>query len=281
MGDFVLGKVLEVVAFFPRKAREMRGFLLLALAVTAAMALESKPSPDLVITSADRSLDMSTQLVKQSVKMVVQNGGKQPTQVIHIEAKVGKTYLRTMKTSDGGYAIELKEALAGGSSVTIEVDSVMDGLLKMFPAQVTQKENQLVMFTGNHYLYSPYKVKTQTTKVPLTTDKAPESYSKNLKPTSLSGNTITYGPYKDIAALSVEDLQVHYENNRPFLEITRLHRTLELSIWGNIAVEETVDVRHVGAKLKGSFSRLDFQRENSGVSAVKSFKTVLPASASG
>ena len=75
--------------------------------------------------------------------------------------------------------------------------------------------------------------------------------------------------------------QVHYENNRPFLEITRLHRTLELSMWGNIAVEETVDVRHVGAKLKGSFSRLDFQRENSGVSAVKSFKTVLPASASG
>ena len=145
MIDFVLGEVLEVVAFFPRKAREMGGFLLLALAVTAAMALESKPSPDLVITSADRSvvkvstkigtyescetclqklnfeltqraarapnssvswsfcrsLDMSTQLVKQSVKMVVQNSGKQPTkvvhflvdpahqsQVIHIEAKV-------------------------------------------------------------------------------------------------------------------------------------------------------------------------------------------------
>ena len=146
--NFVLGEVLEVLGFFRRKAREMRGFLLLALALTAAVALESKPSPDLVITSADRSvyeklctkigilnfdscqtcveklnveltlhpeivlklpssvvfcrsLDMSTQLVKQSVKMVVQNGGKQPTkvvhflvdpahqsQVIHIEAKV-------------------------------------------------------------------------------------------------------------------------------------------------------------------------------------------------
>ena len=56
MIDFALGEVLEVVAFYPRKAREMRGFLLLALAVTAAMALESKPSPDLVITSADRSV---------------------------------------------------------------------------------------------------------------------------------------------------------------------------------------------------------------------------------
>ena len=50
---------------------------------------------------------MSTQLVKQSVKMVVQNGGKQPTkvvhflvdpahqsQVIHIEAKVRKLCLK-------------------------------------------------------------------------------------------------------------------------------------------------------------------------------------------
>ena len=48
-------------------------------------------------------------------------------------------------------------------------------------------------------------------------------------------------------------------------------------MWGNIAIEETVDVRHAGAKLKGSFSRYEFQRENSGVSAVKMFKSVLPA----
>ena len=34
-----------------------------------------------------------------------------------------------------------------------------------------------------------------------------------------------------------------------------MERTIELSMWGNIAVEEVVDVRHDGAKLKGSFSR--------------------------
>ena len=101
---------------------------------------------------------------------------------------------------------------------------------------------------------------------------------QSLKPASLNGNTVSYGPYTNVGPWSSEDMSVHYENNRPFLEVTRMERTLELSMWGNIAVEETVDVRHVGAKLKGSFSRLDFQRENSGVSAVKSFKTVLPAS---
>jgi len=176
---------------------------------------------------------------------------------------------------------DLKDALtSGGASLNLEVEVVLDGMLAMYPAELTQKESQLVRFTGNHYVYSPYKVKSQTTKVQLTSDKV-ESYSKSLKPASLSGATVSYGPYKDVAPWSVEELTVHYENNRPFLEVTRLQRTLELSMWGNIAVEETIDIRHVGAKLKGSFSRLDFQRENSGVSAVKSFKTVLPASASG
>ncbi len=70
---------------------------------------------------------------------------------------------------------------------------------------------------------------------------------------------------------------MHYENNNPFLVVSRLERTIELSMWGNIAVEETVDVRHNGAILRGPFSRYEFQRENSGVSSVKSFKTVLPA----
>ena len=52
--------------------------------------------------------------------------------------------------------------------------------------EITQREKQLVLFTGNHYVYTPYKVKTQTTKVVLTTDKAPESYSK-VKPSYYQG----------------------------------------------------------------------------------------------
>ena len=31
---------------------------------------------------------------------------------------------------------------------------------------------------------------------------------------------------------------------------SRLLRTIEVSMWGNIAVEETVDVTHKGAQLK-------------------------------
>jgi oligosaccharyltransferase complex subunit alpha (ribophorin I) len=67
-------------------------------------------------------------------------------------------------------------------------------------------------------------------------------------------------------------LKVHEENNSPFLTVTNLERLVEVSHWGNIAVEEHVDLRHSGAILKGPFSRFDYQRSQDGVSSVKSFK---------
>ena len=75
-------------------------------------------------------------------------------------------------------------------------------------------------------------------------------------------------------------MKIHFENNEPFLVVSQLERNVEVSHWGNIAVWEDIHVSHNGAKLKGSFSRYDYQRQqNSGLSSVKSFKTNLPASA--
>lgn len=74
-------------------------------------------------------------------------------------------------------------------------------------------------------------------------------------------------------SFSQDSLKIHYENNSPFLTITSMIRVIEVSHWGNIAVEETVDLRHTGAVLKGPFSRYDYQRQpDSGISSVKSFK---------
>merc|ERR1712080_557338 len=127
------------------------------------------------------------------------------------------------------------------------------------------------------YCYLAYPVTTQTTTVALASSNV-ESYTKT-KPVSLSDSTITYGPYKDVAAFSSSELIVHGENNSPMLVVSSLSRVIEVSMWGNLAVEETIDVVNRGAELKGSFSRYEFQRENSGVSSVKNFKTLLPAAA--
>merc|ERR1712029_136118 len=160
-----------------------------------------------------------------------------------------------------------------------EVDVLLAKALEMYPKEIVQRERQLVLYSGNHYVLLPYKCKSQTTKITLPSATV-ESYSK-LKPVSMTESTITYGPFANVEAYSSDDMTVHNENNNAFLVVSRLERVLEVSMWGNIAVEETVDVVHKGAVLKGSFSRYEFQRENSGVSAVKSFKTFLPASANG
>lgn len=77
---------------------------------------------------------------------------------------------------------------------------------------------------------------------------------------------------KVFAFLQQVELLVHYENNTPFLTVTRMTRVIELSHWGNIAIEETYDLVHSGAVLKGPFSRYDYQRSQDGVSSVKSFR---------
>ena len=68
---------------------------------------------------------------------------------------------------------------------------------------------------------------------------------------------------------------VHFENNSPFLTVTQMTRVIEVSHWGNIAVEETYDLVHSGAVLKGPFSRYDYQRHQDGISSVKAFKVSI------
>ena len=48
---------------------------------------------------------------------------------------------------------------------------------------------------------------------------------------------------------------IHGENISPLLVMSRLERVIEVSMWGNISIEETIDVVRKGAALKGSFSR--------------------------
>lgn len=176
------------------------------------------------------------------------------------------------------FKVGLPSSLAAGAKLRVKVETVLSHVLRPFPTQITQAERQLVVFQGNHYLFSPYPTRSQSSKVRLAS-KTVETYTKLGNP-SKSEEVIEYGPFRDVAAFSQDTMKIHYENNSPFLTISSITRIIEVSHWGNIAVEETIDLRHTGAILKGPFSRYDYQRQSdSGISSVKSFKTILPASA--
>lgn len=253
------------------------------------------------VKKVDRTIDLTSQLIKVNAAITLENKGSNALssflvasdpetkgKLAYISAKVGDEILK-LEPATGTlsepkvpkhFVVKLAKPLPPGQTVKVAVEKVYTHGLEPFPAEITQTQKQLVRFIGNHYVYSPYAVQQQTTRV-LLASATVESYTK-LKPSQLTDTTITLGPYENVPAYSQSELVIHSENNSPFLAVTRLTRHIEVSHWGAISVEETIDVRHVGAKLRGSFSRHDYQREhNSGVSSVQQFKTSLPAAAAG
>ncbi|KAI5718338.1 hypothetical protein M8J77_019701 [Diaphorina citri] len=275
--------------------------ILLFLISVCISSSYSAVNQDIVFKNVDRVIDISTQITKINYKLVLENTGSKNVDsfdfVLESETQKSVSYF----SAEGGellkstlvaekvvlsgaektpaWKIVLKEPLKPKSTLNVDIEVALTGVLIPYPEQITQKEKQLVQYFGNQYVYSLYKTTSQKTTIQVGTKKV-ESFSK-LNPTSQIDTSIVYGPYKNIAPLSFNKLSVHYENNSPFLVVENLERSIEVSHWGNIAIEEKIEIVHAGAKLKGSFSRYEYQRESSsGLSSVKSFKTILPAAAS-
>jgi len=90
-------------------------------------------------------------------------------------------------------------------------------------------------------------------------------------PVTKSGATLTYGPYSNIPASSSEDfvekkqkhIAIQYGYDHPVLEVTKLQRSAEISHWGaNLNIQDNIWLHNAGPRLKGHFSRLEFQSQN-------------------
>lgn len=107
--------------------------------------------------------------------------------------------------------MKLPSPLAPGAKVRVSVEMVFTHVLQPYPTHITQSEKQFVVFEGNHYFYSPYFTKTQTTRVKLASRNV-ESYTKLGNP-SRTEDMIEYGPFKDIPPYS----QVNVRTDRSWL----------------------------------------------------------------
>merc|ERR1712179_136316 len=93
----------------------------------------------LIISGLDRTIDLTTQLVKIHHKISLENSGKSPVKSMIFAVEKGlkdhvafrgatagtsgdkKTYLRVSDTKDG-YQIELREPLAPGKTTKLDVE---------------------------------------------------------------------------------------------------------------------------------------------------------------
>jgi oligosaccharyltransferase complex subunit alpha (ribophorin I) len=90
---------------------------------------------------------------------------------------------------------------------SLKVLAVFTDIFEPFPAEILQNDNQLVKFSDNHYLLSPYKTENQRSAYTLASTSI-ESYTKR-PPSSVRGSSVVFGPYKDIAPYEVLLLRVY------------------------------------------------------------------------
>jgi oligosaccharyltransferase complex subunit alpha (ribophorin I) len=109
-----------------------------------------------------------------------------------------------------------------------------------------------------------------------------DSYTSTIKPVSVTGRAAVFGPYEQQATAeeSTTVLEIHYEHDTGVPVATSVEREIEVSHYGSVAVEEFFDLRHAGALLKGSFSRLEHQYSPS-PNAFQELTALLPARATG
>jgi oligosaccharyltransferase complex subunit alpha (ribophorin I) len=90
--------------------------------------------------------------------------------------------------------------------------------------------------------------------------------------------SLKYGPYKDVDSFSFDEVLLHFRFHGPLPIFTEVKKTIEVSHWGNILVDEYYNIFNEAAGIRGEFGRVDYQHWNPGHApyALKSLSTDLP-----
>lgn len=267
------------------------------LSFLLAIGLLHIASGDLINTKVERTLDLSTQLIVETVRFSVLNQDAQNSVsqvVVAVPESLAKHVAHVSASSKSKTALPVKSGSIANQwtiqlpanlkiapqaeSEQIQVQFIITQQLRPHPEQISQHDPQLVLYNGNSVWYSPYETRVQHTHVRLPSVGSIESFSK---PGQRQDRQILYGPFENVAANSQRSLTVHYQTSSSMLLITQLKRTVQVSPWsGKVHFEDWIDVLHSGAALKDSFSRYEYQKDPTDAPAViKVLRTRLPKSA--
>lgn len=251
--------------------------------------------------SVERQIDLTGQVEEVRVAATVRNGGGEAAAVYFVAvpaARAGHLSFYSAASAAGApldvkdarvagahgapdgtrfLRVSLAEPLAAGATAEVSVHLVFTDTQRPLPAAIRQDDDQLVQYVDSVYFFSPYATATQKTEVLLASDHV-ESRTKK-KPSKQSKRRISYGPYEDVPAYGASRLKVHFKNNGKFMRFTRVVRDIEVSHWGNVAVEEHVWVEHNGARLDGPFHRVTYEKRIGSQAAFDQLTATLPRKA--
>jgi len=181
----------------------------------------------------------------------------------------------------GTWEAQLSSPIKADGTVDLTIEEIYTHVTTPLPEKIKQTMDQLMTYEGSLHHYSPYATRREQVSASFPSKKllkyTPEDGAKK------SGSTLKFAEYKDLPAKSAEKVYFHYEANIPFVSTHYLFREVEVSHWGNVKVTDNADVRHRGAALDGTFSRVQYNHDGgdsaTNVHWVPSLTATLPAAA--
>lgn len=192
-------------------ARKTSIILLLVFLISSIVC--NSIDPDLENKNVDRTIDITSQLVKITYKISLEHKAKKAISnyVFALPINECKTLSfisvrdsakKELKLTTSRNANECSYSMTwSGSNPVIYVETVHAKALEPYPVEITQAERQLVRYFGNAYFYSPYKTLSQKTTIHIAT-RSVESFTQ-LKPSSQADTQIIYGTYENIARMYI------------------------------------------------------------------------------
>lgn len=212
--ESILEKTHFLVKLSSRKAGKMlKIFTVLQIFLLCIISFAySAIDTEIENKNVEIDIDLNSQLVKKNFKIFLDHKSKKNInsytfllphsdceKLSYFSAKdASKKELKTQQSKYAGsqdcsFAVQLNSA---SPSPTIYIEVVLARALEPYPTAITQNEKQLVRYFGNAHFYSPFKTISQKTTIHLASRNV-ESFTQ-VKPSSHSDTTITYGPYENI-----------------------------------------------------------------------------------
>ena len=175
------------------------------------------------------------------------------------------------------FKIDIKTGDQSGKGVVgITINELYKRRKEPFPAKIAIREEMSLRYVDSKHYISLYPTKTQKFQINYNTNAVlfytPDSTADK------KGRSLKYGPFKNIEALSFSDFMIHYRYNKPMAIFTEVKKTIEVSHWGNINVDEYYEMHNEAAGIKGEFGRVDYQSwdHSRAQYAIKGLSTSLP-----
>lgn len=182
------------------------------LVLVASTAVLCAVDVEIENKNVDRTIDLTSQLVKVSYKITLEHKSKKAiTNYVFLVPSADCDTLSFISARDSSKKeLKLTQAktasecsysmtLPGGQNANpvVYIETILSKALQPYPTEITQAERQLVRYFGNAVFYSPFKTLSQKTTIHLASRNV-ESFTQ-VKPSVHSDTQIVYGPYENVA----------------------------------------------------------------------------------